>query len=144
MADSNSQLNLLLVQISRSLLQYVGECWPWSSADEGALQTEIDDLVERQRVHVAALAETLVQRRLVIDFGTYPTEFTDLHFLALDYLLAQLVDNQTEVVDHITRAISLCSGDRSCVEMLQQIHAEEREILNELTKMAASRATPAA
>ena len=91
-SQNNSQLNFLLINLGRSLLQYVEECWPWSGNETHG--NPLDALVIAQKETIARLTDLLIQRRWNIDFGSYPTEYSDLHFVALDYLLLQLIENQ--------------------------------------------------
>ena len=59
----------------------------------------IDEMVDTAESRVFCPAGRPVEhsRRVAIDFGTYPTEFTDLQYLALDHLLGQLVAGQAGV-----------------------------------------------
>ena len=138
MADThcNDVLGDLLIDLSRCLLQYVGEGWPWTAGDESEQQI-IDELVARQKQGVARLAELLSSRRVSIDFGTYPTDYTDLQYLALDHLLGQLVVSQQALVDLFGYATTNCAADRQAVVIVEDIHAAERDNLSQLQVLAA-------
>ncbi len=137
----NDELNTLLINIGRSLLQYVGECWPWSAADAQDEQRIIRELMQRQQNHIVWLTDLLAARRTPIDFGTFPTEYTDLHYVALGFLLDQLVTAQEMLVDGVDDTLKFCSDDREAVAYLEQIAAGERHILDELKKLAANAGT---
>jgi len=134
----NAILGDLLIELSRCLLQYVGEGWPWTAGDDTEQRT-IDELVARQKQGVAKLADLLSSRRVAIDFGTYPTEFTDLQYLALDHLLGQLVESQRALVDLFGRAVTDCAGDDAAMAVVEEIHVTERENLSRLQELAANR-----
>ena len=142
MADThhNDILGDLLVEQSRCLLQYVGECWPWV-ADDDAEHRTIDDMVARQQQGVARLADLLNGRRQSIDFGTYPTEFTNLQYIALSHLLGQLVESQQALVNVFGRAATDCIDDVEAGSVIEQIHATERDNLSRLQEMAAKQAS---
>ena len=81
---SQTALNSALIDMSRSFLQYVAEGWPWVGADQQAVGDQVLALAASQRDDVAAIVELLNDREQFIDFGSFPTEYTDLQFLALD------------------------------------------------------------
>lgn len=141
----SAELNRLLVSMGRSLLQYVGEAWPWTSASEQDVRTKLDELVARQRSQVARISQLLERRDCVIDFGTYPTDYTDLHYVALDYLLVHLVENQRSVVAAIESAQRAASEVNDIQDLLKQVLADQRECLAELEALAkeAASASPA-
>jgi hypothetical protein len=55
-ASTNAALNELLINLRGSLLQYVGECWPWSDPETTEAQRKIDELVRIQEKQIAQLA----------------------------------------------------------------------------------------
>ncbi len=136
-AVSSSQINSLLIQISRSLLQYVSEIWPWSAADAEGTRRTLDRLAADQRESAAALARFLDDRGEVIDFGTYPTEYTSLHYVAVDFLLGQLVENQSAIVAACEAALRAVEGDADAAELLHNVTTAERNRLDELRRLSA-------
>ena len=132
----SSALNGALVRLNRSLLQYAGESWPWADAEAAGERAVIDSLVERQRKHVARLSDLLLDRHWAPDFGVYPTEYTDLHYVALDYLLGQLVHNETELAREVEVLLSQDWDEPAAVKLLGQIHAEQQSIAAELRRLA--------
>ena len=141
-SQNNSQLNLLLINLGRSLLQYVEECWPWSG--DGTQGNPLDALVIAQKETIARLTDLLIQRRWNIDFGSYPTEYCDLHFVALDYLILQLIENQEALVADIEQTQKAFPGDAPALELLSQILSSERDILTKLKGLSKSRSSDSA
>jgi len=141
MADliSNHRLNDLLIDLGRSLLQYVGESWPWTGYDEADEQAAIDTLVAEQKASVQALAELLVAREHFIDPGSYPTEYTSLHYVALDYLLSQLVAEQRELVEECAALSGEAHDDPEAGPLLAQIADQAAAHLTRLEALAARR-----
>lgn len=140
----NGKLNQVLIDLGRSLLQYVGEAWPWTSPGHDADRAALDQLVARQKEQVARLTDLLLERGWQIDFGQYPVEYTDLHYVALDYLLGQLLVNEEGLVVELEEAIHTCIDDPEAVQLLEHILAEERETLRRLREFAESRTATAA
>ncbi len=133
---SRSQINDLLIQISRSLLQYVSEIWPWSAADAEETRRTLDRLAADQRESAAALVRLLDDRGEVIDFGTYPTEYTSLHYVAVDFLLDQLVENQDSIVAACETALRSAEADADAADLLRDITTAERNRQDELRRLS--------
>lgn len=136
---SNDRLNELLIQLGRSLLQYVGESWPWSPDNEIQEQRTIDRLVAEQRESVAHIAELLADRGHLIDPGAYPTEYTSLHYVALDYLLKQLAAEQDELAADLQQALLDAHGDEEAEFLLTGLAAQVERHKSELESLIASR-----
>jgi hypothetical protein len=143
-SEHNRELKRLLVDLGRSLLQYVGECWPWTDSAEEEIHHTIDRLVSRQKREIGRLGVLLSHRERVVDFGTYPTEYTDLHFLSLDYLLGELVAGENDLVRDLERAVDDHADDPEAAELLRSVLQVERDAAAELTELAKSRAAATA
>jgi hypothetical protein len=141
-SQNNSELNLLLINLGRSLLQYVEACSPWSGDETQC--SSLDALVMAQKDNVARFADLLNQRRWNIDFGSFPTEYSDLHFVAIDYLLLQLVENQDALVTDIEQTQKAAAGDAPALELLSEILSSERDILTKLKGLSKSRSNGSA
>jgi hypothetical protein len=136
---ANEALNQVLVNLDKSLLSYVSEAWPWTSNGEAAVQPKVAELVARRRENVARLADLLIAREWPIEFGAYPTAYTDLHYVALDYLLALLVEDEKQVATGLEQAVGAAAGDAEAAELLRAILAEERDASSQLQALARSR-----
>lgn len=127
-AQHNAVLNALLVRLYRSLLQYTIECWPWVETNREDERRVVEELAQKQMVQVSRIAELLGARGWAIDFGTYP-DWSELHYVSLEYLLAKLVEDQTQLVSNI-RAAQLALADDSDGALLaaQVLVGEERHL----------------
>ncbi len=141
MADiqHNARLNGFVVSIGRSLLQYADECWPWSGLSDGEAQGVLCRLAALQRQEVAALTELLDQREETVDFGGYPTDYTDLHFMSLDYLLARIVAGEQATIVDLEEAVHTGVDDPQGVHVLEEVLATQRKILERLQAVVAGR-----
>ena len=135
----HAELNQLLIHLGRSLLQYVGESWPWTDSHSNVEQRKLNELVARQQQFIERLAELLVRRDWAIDFGAYPTEYTDLHYVALDYLLDLLILDQEALLADVDRTISVCGDDPEAVRLLGDLRTELQHDLKELRDLGAAR-----
>ena len=120
-------LNRVLRELSSCFLQYAGECWPWTSAGaEGAkLRGSVMQCVERQRQSIGLVAEHLAAHQDRVEFGKFPAEFTDLHYVSLTFLLKRLVESQTKLVESIDRTVTLLPSGDVCREILEVVRSNE-------------------
>lgn len=128
----NTQLNHLVVDLGCSLLQFVGEVSPWSPAGAGAARDAVARLLKLQKSHVEQLVQLLSDRRWPTEFGIYPADFTDLHFLSLKSMLPRIIENQNAIVTELDEAVHTCVDDREATELLSAILTGERGITAEL------------
>lgn len=138
---ANYRVNDLLIKLGRSLLQYVGESWPWTGAGEAGEKEVVDRLVAEQRQSVARLVELLNRRGHVVNYGTYPTEYTSLHFVALDYLLDRLYAEQQVLAEETDRVadIALAQVDPEATKLLAEIRDQAARHLQELEQLVKAR-----
>ncbi len=128
----NTKLNQLIVDLGRSLLQFVGEASPWSPNSASAARDAVARLVGSQRQHVERLTDLLVERRCPVEFGVYPAAFTDLHFLSLKSLLPRILANQDVLVSELDEAAHTCIDDPEAASALDEILAAQRAGTEEL------------
>lgn len=137
--SSNSALNDLLILVYRSLLQYTMECWPWSDVGEAGEQQAIDALADEQKALVEKLAELLDERGVVVDPGTYP-DWSELHYVSLDSLLARLIQDEEAMLAAIERLRPALQIDAEGTALADEIVAAERRHLSKICEIAGARA----
>ena len=142
--EHNAKLNQLLIDIGRSLLQYVGHCSSWSSRSQAGLEQEFAKLVEIQQQHVGQISALLTDRRWTIDFGGFPASFTDLHFLSLKYLLKLILKNQDAVISELEEASHTSVHDPEASALIGEILKSEQQITQQLKELSAASAGAAA
>ena len=136
-SSANPILNHVLITLNRGLLQYLGECSPWTAANEKSRQEKVTELIAVQKAEIERLVTLLTARRAYIDFGLYPTEYTDLQFLALDFLLDETLENSQAGLSIITEAITATADDTAAQETLKHIQTSQQQIVSELEKLLA-------
>jgi hypothetical protein len=131
----NAKLNDLVIDLGRSLLQYAWEGSAWTADSMSAKRLE--DCAMAQQADVGRLVNFLVDRGWPVDLGTYPTDFTDLQFLSLEYFLPKVRQNQQRLVDELDEAVHTCVDDPDAVALLRDIAASERRIAVDLSAISA-------
>ena len=133
----NPKLNQLIVDLGRSLLQFVGEISPWTPAGAASTRDAVARLISQQQRDVTRLTDLLVARGCPIDFGMYPADFTDLHFLSLKSLLPRVIANQEALVAELDEAAHTCIDDPEAVTILGEVLSAERAGTEELKTLRA-------
>jgi hypothetical protein len=141
--QQNDLLNNVLAVMARSLLQYAMHAGLWITDRSKGTLVAVDDLIAGQSGRVQQLSNLLDGRRWTIDFGEFP-DFTDLHYLSLEFVLPHLVENERSVVQTIESAQVQCTSDDEGAALLGEILAGERATLAKLEELARSWPTAAA
>lgn len=131
----NTQLNQLVIDLGCSLLQFLSEVSPWSPAGAVVARDTVARLQHQQKQHVAQLVELLQERRFPVEFGLYPADFTDLHFLSLKAMLPRVIGNQDAIIAELDEALHTCIDDAGAMEVLTNVLAGERAITAELKSL---------
>jgi hypothetical protein len=128
-------LNVLLVTLYRSLPMFLTHATPWThSGDEGA-KAALDNIVADQERDCRRLAEAIAARSGAVEQGEFLMEFTNLHFLSLDYLLGELVRYQRQDVARIEILAPRLQGEPEHA-LAQEILGSERAHLEQLEELA--------
>ena len=127
-------LNRVLRDLSSCFVQYVGDCWPWTSisSDGDKLQAVVSQCVARQRQSIERIAEHLASRQSRVEYGRFSTEFTDLHYVSLQFLVKQLAAAQTRLVESLDRTVTMLPSGDEAREVLEAVRHSELENLTAL------------
>ncbi len=99
-------------QEGRSLLQYVGESFPWTTAKNHDTLPILANIVKEEQQGAAAVVQCLVKNRVRPPYlGAYPMSFTTINYMALDYLIPFLVDFEKRRINELERDIAIVTGD---------------------------------
>lgn len=90
----------LLLEVVRreslSLLTYVGDAFPWTAKSGDTALAQLRQIVAEHKQAVAALGRLLARWHVPLGFtGSYPSEFTAINFLSLNYILTRLVESES-------------------------------------------------
>lgn len=135
--DNELLLNRVLIDLARSFLQYVAESWPWVSTDAGSIEQQVLVIAARQRQDVSDIAQLLTEREHFVDFGSYPTEYTDLQFLSLQSALPRVLTSQQHIARRLADAASSlrAAGDLPGADLLTAVAAHQHDATHSLTEL---------
>jgi ferritin len=119
-------LNELLQVEYRSFPMYLTDACPWTHhGDEKASET-LHNVVADQKMMVQRIGEFILDAGGRVETGEYPMEFTDTHFLSLDFLLKELLRYQRQDVATIERIASQLGDARAARELAEETLGMER------------------
>ena len=133
-------LNQLLAIHYRSLPMYVTEAVPWTHYGDEKATAAVEDIVASHNAIVVRLADEIQNRYGVVDPGDYPAEYTDLHFLSLDYLLLEIVaalDRDMQLIQGCIRRLEDDRVGKALAEEALGNARGHRQTIGELLKPAA-------
>lgn len=130
-------INTALIGLSRSFLQYVAESWPWVDVADRSIEEQLHVLAARQRQDVGELVDLLLDRDWSIDFGTYPTEYTDLHFISLTALFEWLTIGQAQIAELLeaTQQTLREAGDQLGAQLVETIALRQNDLSNAMKEL---------
>jgi hypothetical protein len=117
---------------SLSMLRYVGEAYPWTSAEGGAALKRLREIEAEDHAETTSLGQFLFRRHVPPSFtGSFPSGFLTINFLALEHLLPRLIVDQRRAVAVLERDFAAVV-DSDAKAVLEKILAVKREHLAEL------------
>lgn len=130
--DNSQTLNELLNRLSRSLLQYIGEAWPWAAGEQRDRLETINGLVRRQQFAAERLSELLEQRRVVLDIQNYPWDGSLFNYVTIDYVKPELIADEEDLLATLKQARAATNGDSEAARLLEQLASDEEKTLADL------------
>jgi len=128
----------ILRRESRSILTYVAEAYPWTPSMEEKIWTDLQQLIAAEREAVASLGRFLVRRRIPLPYlPPYPAHFTTINFLALDFLLPRLIEQERQSIADLERDRTALKDPAAQAEV-EKLLTLKRGHLTQLEKMAAT------
>ncbi|HLN33094.1 MAG TPA: hypothetical protein VK395_35515 [Gemmataceae bacterium] len=140
MIDAKTQelLENILRRVGRSLLQYVSEAFPWTTAEEQDALAQFQVLAREEGEAAAAIAKFLDQQGYGVPYlGPFPMAFTTINYVSLDYLLPLLVETQRQDLEQMQRALAQVTDAQAREQILKIIDMSRRH-LTTLKALAAS------
>ena len=131
----NQVLNRLVINLGRSLLQYLAEASPWTPDEDDASLVKVNELIAAQQQVVDQIVELLTDRHHLVEFGTYPTDYTDLQFLSLDFLLVQTLRNARSDAEMIAALRVSLTEDAEASELADLAAKTQAEIVTGLQSL---------
>lgn len=130
-------LNELLHVEYRSFAMYLTEACPWTRNSDQKAAEALDNIVADQKLMAQRIAELILDSGGRLEPGEYPMEFTDTHFLSLDFLLTELLRYQRQDIAAIERIVAQLSEVRAARELAEETLGMERAHLEAIDALVA-------
>jgi hypothetical protein len=111
-------LENLLHREGRSLLQYIGEAFPWVQTGSDLFLAQVQKLIAEERDSLGVLSRFLVRRRHTVPhLGCYPMAFVSLNFVSLDFLLPRLAAHQRQALTTLEQDLAALTDPEAQAEV---------------------------
>ena len=137
-AATRALLENILRREARSLLQYVSQSFPWTTADEEQALVRLQELVREQSRAVGALSQFYARREHTVPYlGSFPSSFTTINFVSLDHLLPLLAEAERQSLEQLERDVTKLT-DPEAREVVQKMVELKRSHLSTLKTLTTS------
>jgi hypothetical protein len=128
---------------SRSLLAYIGDAYPWATTGQTAALATLKGAVLAESSAVSAVGRFLVRQGLMPPFlGSYPASFTSCNFVALNYLLPRLINEERRLIATLAEDVSTIRDDGARA-VLESLLGVKKKNLATLETLASPQTVPA-
>ncbi len=142
-AGSRASFRRLIALGASSLLQYASESSPWSLGSAHAVLDRVRALALEDRAEIARFTRWLQKKHERVPLlYSYPSHFTTMNFVSIEFLLPKLLAENAHQVIEIERLISAMDDEEARTLATGYLDMKKRhlETLRELTnnKLAAA------
>jgi hypothetical protein len=137
-APTRETLYAILCRESLSMLCYVGEAYPWTTARGHYALDRLQKIVRTEREAVVALGRFLARKHVPLPYiGSFPHSFTTINFLSLEYLIPKLIETEKQSIADLEKDLpSVHHGDAKAeVEKLLTLKREHLRQMEEFTPL---------
>ena len=135
-APTRDALSAIIRRESLSMLSYVGDAYPWTTARGHHALDRLQKIVRTHREAVVALGRFLVRRQVPLPYiGNFPSNFTTINFLSLDYLIPKLIESEKQSIADLERNLRSIHHGEARAEV-EKLLAVKREHLKQLEALA--------
>jgi rubrerythrin len=126
----------------RTLLQFVADVYPWTSASEEPAVAKLRKLIEEEQRAAIKLAVLLDRHHIAIPMADpFPLSFAALFFVSLDFLLPHLIEHQRMDISQLERALA-CIENADIKKPVESLLELKRRHLTTLQELAAQASKP--
>jgi hypothetical protein len=137
-AASLAVIDNIVRREKRSLLQYVSDAFPWTTAEEQRALGQFRKLVQEEAQEAANLVDFLRGQRHVLPYvGTYPEAFTSINYVSLEHVLPLLIEHERRGIFDLERDLRGIH-DSQASDLVQGFLDMKRRHLQALEVMAAA------
>jgi len=129
-------LQRVLERQTASLAQYLAQSWPWVRPDQQRIKEFIQRVAEEERQASERLAELIDRRDGVPVPGTFPDDYSELHYVSADVALARLCEYLRDSIKELERDLEQLADDSEAAELIKEILKQKRSQLAEAEQLS--------
>jgi hypothetical protein len=128
-AHTQTLLQNILRRESRSVLQYVAEAYPWTTAAQSKTLTTLQEIIAAEKDAVARLGRFLLRQHIPLPYlSSFPSHFTTINFLALDYILPRLMVYERQSIADLERDLPSLKDPAARAEVEKLLAMKRRHL----------------
>lgn len=113
----------------RSFLQYVHEAYPWTQVNEESRVAKLQQVIAEEQRSTVGLANYLRRQHIDLPYSrSFPLAFTALHFVSLDFLLPQLIQQQQQAIAHLDQVVGTIDDTEPKAVIKQLIEMKRKHL----------------
>jgi hypothetical protein len=132
--DVIDSLNRLLQILSRSLAMYLSDAEPWTNREDLPAWCAIDDLVFDQKFYAQRVAEAISDLDGRLDPGRFPTAYTAIHDLSLEFLYRKVIESHCRDIETVKKCAAEVDDYPALGSLAEEILGNARGHLELLEK----------
>ncbi|MFN4261790.1 MAG: hypothetical protein ACK4RK_21115 [Gemmataceae bacterium] len=137
-------LQNVLSRESRSLLQYVGDSFPWVTPEEPELLATLENIIAEERQVLTQLGRWLTRQRCTIPpLPPFPLSYTSVNNTELKFVVPLLITEQRQSLERLRKVQNQLKNEEARSELQQLIDIKQRH-LHQLETLPSAHAEPAA
>lgn len=125
-------LNRLIGNQCCSLVNYLNEARPWTHPGNEELVEAARDIVADHEHYSQLLSKEIEERGGILAANRFPMRFLSLNDLALDYLLAGMIENQQRNIETNEQCVAELVEDPRAWSLANELLGNERAHLDVL------------
>jgi hypothetical protein len=123
-----------------SLARYLRFARPWVDASAESIAEMIEKVAASHRQHFTRLGELLVERHGHVESRAFPSVFTRLNDLSIEYLLPLVIEDEKQIIRVIESNAVVLGHDAEASSLLDEVLDCEKRHLQVLERLPVRRA----
>jgi hypothetical protein len=144
-ARSHAVLQDIIRRESRSLLHYVQDSFPWTTPGENAAWDHLRQLIDEENRALGDMVRYLIRQHATPPYlGSYPSDFTTLNYVSLEYLLPRLTADERQAVARLEADLAGMADPEARNHVQKHLEIKRRQLKMLEGMLAAPRVVAAA
>ena len=124
-----------------SLAAYLRWTAPYFAPEQQEERDTLDVIIADQERTVDKIGAIIIDMREVVIGGEFPLDYTSYHDLGFDYLLGKLIENETEIIEKVTKCVNALPEDSEFRAVAEEVLGNDKAHLQMLQELQDGAAT---